>query len=71
MIADGERGFVVPINDPSALEAALREALTRDWNRAGISEWGHQRSWQQVAREVFEQLQAVIAENKESEVAAR
>jgi glycosyltransferase involved in cell wall biosynthesis len=68
MVAQGQRGFVVPANDPSALEGALREALARDWNRRALSEWGHQRSWQQVAREVYEQLQLVVGETRGTEM---
>ena len=52
----------MPVNDQSALEYALQEALRRDWDRQTISAWGRARSWEQVAAEVFVEMQAIVKE---------
>lgn len=47
-IVDAESGLLVPPKDAAALEAALREALTRDWDHAGMAA-RLRRSWDDVA----------------------
>ncbi len=64
MIPDSRYGIVVPPGDNAALGGALAEALAMQWDRDAISRQGLSRSWEQVAREVFEQLSAVAIENK-------
>lgn len=66
LIPEDRFGFVVPPNDPRALKDALSRAFQQDWDRAAISRWGQSRSWQQVAREVFAELRALVPENTES-----
>jgi glycosyltransferase involved in cell wall biosynthesis len=60
-------GLVVPVNDEAALEAALQTALHKDWDRPRIAAWGQRRSWEQVAREVFDEMQNVVAEQAEGQ----
>ena len=60
MLGGGRFGLIVPVNDRSALEYALTEALRRDWDRQAISAWGRARSWAQVASEVFAEMQALL-----------
>jgi glycosyltransferase involved in cell wall biosynthesis len=64
MLAGGRYGLIVPVNDRSALEHALQEALRRDWDRRAISAWGRARSWEQVASEVFAEMQGMLKEGK-------
>lgn len=66
LIPDDRFGFVVPPNQPYALQDALERALRKDWDRAVISQWGQSRSWQQVAKEVFEEICQLVAENAQS-----
>jgi teichuronic acid biosynthesis glycosyltransferase TuaC len=63
MLAGGN-GLIVPVNDQSALERALQEALARNWDRQAISAWGHGRSWDQVAGEVFAEMQNILKQAK-------
>ncbi len=66
MLPSENFGYVVPVNDPAALLAALACAFTAPWDRAAISCWGRSRSWDQVGSEVFEVLaSAVTFEQKE------
>jgi glycosyltransferase involved in cell wall biosynthesis len=58
MVPGEEYGFVVPAGDGEALGAALRRALTKDWDRKAIAAWGGSRSWSNVAAETFEVLHA-------------
>lgn len=64
MIPDGESGTIIPCRDQQALNAALQAALDRTWNRAAISEKARERSWEQVAAEVFTELEQVRAEHQ-------
>jgi glycosyltransferase involved in cell wall biosynthesis len=64
MLAGGRYGLIVPVNDQSALEYALQEVLRRDWDRQAISAWGRARSWEQVASEVFAEMQVILKEEK-------
>jgi len=62
MIPSENLGLVVPPNDPAALHAALKQALSRQWDRQAIAAWGQARSWRQVAAEVLRELQRVCEE---------
>jgi glycosyltransferase involved in cell wall biosynthesis len=62
MIPTGDYGIVVPVNHPAALRDALRKALAKSWDHAAISARARARSWDQVAAEVLEQMQQVLAE---------
>jgi glycosyltransferase involved in cell wall biosynthesis len=71
MLDGGRYGLVVPVNDQSALEYALQEALRKDWDRQTISAWGGARSWEQVAAEVFVEMQAIVKEGKRNPESAQ
>jgi glycosyltransferase involved in cell wall biosynthesis len=58
MIPSDQFGLVVPVGDVPALTEALALALQKPWQRAAIAAWGNSRSWDQVAREALEQMQA-------------
>ena len=62
MLPKEDYGFIVPPDDPAALGAALGRALDARWDREAIARWGGSRSWEQVAREVFEQFAQVAEE---------
>jgi len=61
MLGDGKYGVIVPVSDQSGLESGLEEALGRKWDRQAISAWGRARSWEQVASEVFGEMQTVLS----------
>jgi glycosyltransferase involved in cell wall biosynthesis len=62
MIPSERFGFVVPPGDTEAMAGALEQALTRDWDRDAISQWGRSRSWRQVAAEVADEAAQAVAE---------
>jgi glycosyltransferase involved in cell wall biosynthesis len=62
MIPSENFGLVVPPNDPAALHAALKQALSRQWDRGAIAAWGQARSWRQVAAEVLREMEQVCEE---------
>ena len=47
-------------NGNDTLAAALRAALSQSWDHEAISRWGQSRSWQDVADEVLEQVEAIF-----------
>ncbi|OHE82059.1 MAG: hypothetical protein A2107_14960 [Verrucomicrobia bacterium GWF2_62_7] len=64
MIPDPRFGLIVPPGDSAALGNALARAMSMEWDRDAIACQGLSRSWEQVAKEVYEQLRAVTIENK-------
>jgi glycosyltransferase involved in cell wall biosynthesis len=64
MLAAGRYGHIVPVDDRDALRFALQTALEKNWDRTAIAAWGQARSWSQVAREVFTELQQIVTENR-------
>jgi glycosyltransferase involved in cell wall biosynthesis len=58
MIPSEDYGIIVPVDDVPALERGLRKALTMDWDRKRIAEFGRQRPWRRVGEEAFEELAA-------------
>ena len=65
MLPDDRYGMVVPALDGPALEKALSAALQKEWDRPAIVAWGQARSWLEVAREVLEEMQAVVTEERQ------
>jgi teichuronic acid biosynthesis glycosyltransferase TuaC len=59
MIVGENFGLIVPPNDVAALAAAVRRAITTEWDRPAISAFARARSWEQVAAEVVERLRGV------------
>lgn len=53
MIPSAKYGLLVPDGDSTALADALSVALSKDWDRAAISQFGVVRSWDTVAAEVL------------------
>jgi glycosyltransferase involved in cell wall biosynthesis len=51
-IVDADSGLLVPPKEAAALEAALREALTRDWDHAAMAA-RLRRSWDDVAADTL------------------
>jgi glycosyltransferase involved in cell wall biosynthesis len=62
MIPSESYGLIVPVNDVVALQDALRKALSRNWDRSAIADWGQSRSWAQVAKEVLQEMRQIIDE---------
>jgi glycosyltransferase involved in cell wall biosynthesis len=60
MLPDPRYGLVVPVNDQAALDGAVRQAIQMDWDRSLIAAWGQRRSWDQVAREVLEEMRSLL-----------
>jgi teichuronic acid biosynthesis glycosyltransferase TuaC len=60
MLISEQYGFMVPPRDLPALRDALRQALSRPWDRAAIAGWGGSRTWQQVASEVLEAMRRLV-----------
>lgn len=61
MISNSSFGIVVPPKDQLSLTNALATALDRQWDREAISLHGRQRSWREVAREVFDIFDDVLS----------
>jgi glycosyltransferase involved in cell wall biosynthesis len=62
MIPSEAYGVIVPPDDVAALEAGLKQALAKSWDRQAIARWGQARSWHQVAAEVLEQMSTAVKE---------
>jgi glycosyltransferase involved in cell wall biosynthesis len=52
VVADGENGYLVQLDDPDSLTAALGRALERSWNRDAISARMQQWGWARCADEI-------------------
>jgi teichuronic acid biosynthesis glycosyltransferase TuaC len=67
MIPNEQTGFVVPVGDQVALDAALLRALNRSWDRAAISARARERSWARVATEVSDAMHGSLEESRMTE----
>ena len=45
VVRDGSLGAIVPFGDSTSLDAALDQALSRDWDRDGIAAYAKANSW--------------------------
>lgn len=54
VVRDGSLGTIVPFGDPPALETALDQALTRDWNHGEIIGYAKANSWDQRVETLVE-----------------
>ncbi len=59
LVPSDQFGFVAPAASGVALCDALARALTTQWDRTLISQWGRSRGWRDVAKEVADVLQTV------------
>jgi len=64
LLPSPDLGLIVQSRSPAALAQALREGLTRDWNRKVIADWGHSRGWERVAAELLPLFEAAVAEER-------
>ena len=62
LITQETHGLVVEPNDLAALTDALDSSLTTVWNRSDISEWACSRSWEQVGREVLDEMNRAVSD---------
>jgi glycosyltransferase involved in cell wall biosynthesis len=60
MIPSSNHGLVVPPNDEGALENALFQALSQDWDHGKISAWAQSRTWDRVAQEVVSEFYGAL-----------
>jgi glycosyltransferase involved in cell wall biosynthesis len=56
MIPSKQYGLVTPPGDEEAIGQALAEALETRWDQQAIAAWARSRDWDQVAREVLQEL---------------
>ncbi len=59
-ILGDHNGILIPPRDPVRLQAALSQALARDWDHPAIAA-AMQRSWDDVAQETLDVCEAVLA----------
>jgi len=59
MLASG-RGLIVPVNDPFQLKEALALAFQMNWDRAAASAWARARSWEEVAAELYHEMEMIV-----------
>ncbi len=71
LIPSTEYGIIVPTDDQSALESALKAALKKTWDHEAIASWGQSRSWERVADEVLGQAELGMAEYEQFRRAER
>jgi glycosyltransferase involved in cell wall biosynthesis len=60
VIQQGKQGWLCPPEDPESLKLAILHALDQKWNHLEIAQYGSQRSWGAVAKEVETVLQLAI-----------
>jgi glycosyltransferase involved in cell wall biosynthesis len=58
MIAGPEYGVIVPVEKADELDVALEQALVKAWDREAIAAKGGARSWDRVAGELAEEMEA-------------
>jgi glycosyltransferase involved in cell wall biosynthesis len=66
-VSDGQNGFIVPIGDTSALEAAIGTALQSDWDRDAIARRLNEQvgSWERVGMRAVEFIRERVAVERE------
>jgi glycosyltransferase involved in cell wall biosynthesis len=62
LVTEGRHGLLVDSAEPSALGAALADALRRDWDRGAIASHGRSFSWAAAAETVERALAAMGGE---------
>jgi len=62
LVPTEQYGYVVPLDEPQALQRALRNGLSRTWDRESIAAWGGSRTWRHVADEVVTEIRQVAAD---------
>lgn len=60
IIDDGETGILVPFGDTEALRTSIIKALQKNWDRDMIMRKARIRTWEVVAREVYEQFEQIV-----------
>jgi glycosyltransferase involved in cell wall biosynthesis len=63
VVADGALGTIVPFGDPGALEAALDEALGRDWNCGEIMAYAKSNSWDHRVETLVREFRSIADAN--------
>ncbi len=53
-------GVIVEPEDPDALAAGIRAAMSREWDDAVIRREGQRRTWDDVAREIIAELDRIV-----------
>jgi teichuronic acid biosynthesis glycosyltransferase TuaC len=58
IVRHGTDGLLVPYGDGPAFEAAVLDALTRDWDRDQLVGYARSLGWSEVVREVLDEMSA-------------
>lgn len=61
VVRNGENGLLVPFGNREALAAVIDKALTTNWNREAVINYAKNRTWDQVAGEVYEQFCTILS----------
>jgi glycosyltransferase involved in cell wall biosynthesis len=56
-VSDGRNGFIVPHEDPKALQIAIQRSWDYPWDLKAISESVHRYTWKGAAEQVVEYFQ--------------
>ncbi len=63
IIVSSDYGMIVD-RDPQAFAVAIQQAFQQPWERERISRFGQQRTWQVVAKEVYELFDTLLAQRQ-------
>jgi glycosyltransferase involved in cell wall biosynthesis len=61
VVADASLGILVPFGDADRLAQALKDALTRDWDRDAIVAYAESNSWDHRVSTLAEEFVAIVA----------
>jgi len=71
VVADEHLGLIVPFGDQARLTHAIADALTRRWDRDGITAYAEGHSWERRIRILTDEFAAIAARHAAGEQPAR
>jgi glycosyltransferase involved in cell wall biosynthesis len=60
VVKEGQTGLLVEFGEPEALQSALAQALSTEWDREAIAAYAASRPWDTVAEEVVAQFEDLL-----------